>query len=399
MRLAASALAVALLSTSAAAEIDTGASARWRIESADGAGYATRGPQDDALLQRLRVHLIVQHDAWHTRVEIEDVRAFAKRVPAATDENRLDLRQVYLEYASPAAWLRIGRQELDVTPQRFLGVRDGPNLRQAFDGFSLKRAFGTLAMQVLISHPVDYRNDAAFDDLARAQRFDLVLLQRELGSGSIDAFYARLANDTDHDRRSSIDLRWHGDTPTWDWDVEAVLQRGRVDATPVRAWAAGLRGGYTQRSAGSMRWGLQLDLASGDARADDDRIGTFQPLFANGSYSFTLAGQTGYANLIQLKPSITLSLSERVRASVAVAGLWRQTSADAVYLQPDAALRGTAGLPGRRTARYRQLRVEWQPHRRVEWAAEFVHYDAGRAVRAAGGRDTHYAALDLSVSW
>jgi len=40
------------------------------------------------------------------------------------------------------------------------------------------------------------------------------------------------------------------------------------------------------------RLGLQIDAASGDHKAGDNTLGTFNPLFPNGYY-FTLAGYTG----------------------------------------------------------------------------------------------------------
>jgi len=53
------------------------------------------------------------------------------------------------------------------------------------------------------------------------------------------------------------------------------------------------------------RIGIQVDAASGDKHAGDSTIGTFNPLFPNGYY-FTLAGYTGYTNLIHIKPSVVV---------------------------------------------------------------------------------------------
>ncbi|HSX61511.1 MAG TPA: alginate export family protein [Tahibacter sp.] len=392
---------------SAAADIELGANARFRFEAADGAGYGTRGPRDEALLQRLRVDAQWHGTQWQARVELEDVRAHGKRVAAPTDENPLDLRTFLVEREGDGWNLRLGRQELDVAPQRFLGVRDGPNLRQAFDGIALRRDQDGWIWQALASLPVDYASRRPFDDrAARDQRFDLVSVRRAARHGTWSAFYARLATDEERHTdavgravRHSLDLRWDGDALPWDWDFEAVLQRGHVGAAEISAWAVGLRGGYTQRTARSPRWGLQLDTASGDRCAGDGGVSTFHPLFANGSYSFTLAGHTGYSNLVQVKPSLTLSLRPDLRGSVALAGLWRRTTHDAVYLQPDVPLRGTAGRGGRYTATYAQMRLDGRLRPNVEWAAEIVRYDAGRAVHAAGGRDSRYAALELALGW
>jgi Alginate export len=93
---------------------------------------------------------------------------------------------------------------------------------------------------------------------------------------------------------------------------------------------------------------LQLDAASGDSHSPSDSFGTFSPLFPNGYY-FTLAGYTGYVNLIHFKQSLTLQPTNSVKILLAVAEQWRQTTADAVYVlkQPlsegNAAGRGISG--------------------------------------------------------
>ena len=64
-----------------------------------------------------------------------------------------------------------------------------------------------------------------------------------------------------------------------------MLQRGSVGSKTIRAWAGGSRTGYTfDTLAWKPRIGLQLDIASGDRKAHDGRVGTFNPLFPNGYY-------------------------------------------------------------------------------------------------------------------
>ena len=109
----------------------------------------------------------------------------------------------------------------------------------------------------------------------------------------------------------------------FDWDLEAMGQAGTVGPTPVRAWAAGTRAGYTFAA---LPWqprfgGWQADAASGDGRAGDGRLGTFNPLFSNGYY-FNLAGFTGYSNLMHLKPSVTVSPASKLQLALGVGLQW-----------------------------------------------------------------------------
>lgn len=89
----------------------------------------------------------------------------------------------------------------------------------------------------------------------------------------------------------------------YDWDLEAMAQTGTLGSKDIQAWGGGSRLGYTWQSIPwAPRLGLQLDVASGDRHRGDGKLGTFNPLFPNGYY-FSLAGYTGYSNLIHVKPS------------------------------------------------------------------------------------------------
>ena len=79
--------------------------------------------------------------------------------------------------------------------------------------------------------------------------------------------------------------------------------------------------------------------------------------------------------------------------------MWRDTTTDAVYLQPDGAIDGTAGVAGRRTGAYLQLRADWRASDRVAFAAEFVDFRIDDAIRAAGGSNSRYASIEAVVTW
>ena len=115
------------------------------------------------------------------------------------------------------------------------------------------------------------------------------------------------------------------------WDRLARLAQPTFWPGPV-----GARAGYTfEDVTWSPRIGLQFDVASGDRDASDGTLGTFNPLFPNGFY-FSLGGHTGYANLIHLKPSITVQPTEDLTLMAGGGLLPRQTTDDAAYTLPEA---------------------------------------------------------------
>jgi hypothetical protein len=102
------------------------------------------------LLQRYMLH-----SDWHLgenfRVFVqlksgeEDFRAGGAR---PIDEKRLDFEAAFLEIGNTHkknwAVLRIGRQELNYGSGRLVSVREGPNVRQSFDGVKIRSQAGAL---------------------------------------------------------------------------------------------------------------------------------------------------------------------------------------------------------------------------------------------------------------
>jgi hypothetical protein len=283
-------------------------------------------------------------------------------------------------------------------------------VRQAFDAAWLRVARGAWTVDAFVGRPVQYSADEPFDDDSGPEaRLQLLRVERTTrDAGALTAYYARVHNDDTRiadidgsERRHALDLRWarEAEGPGLDWDVEGMVQWGRVGPADVDAWAGGARGGYTFARDWQPRIGLQVDAASGDRRAGDARLETFNPLFPNGSYSFSRAGLTGYVNLLQLKPSLQIAPTDKLVLAISHATVWRDTTTDAVYLQPDVAIDGTAGVAGRRTGSYLQLRADWQASDRVAFAAEFVDFRIDDAIRAAGGSDSRYASIEAVVTW
>lgn len=401
----------------AQAKVEAGIDWRERLEATDAPAFGTHGQtgSDVAFLQRLQLHTdIALTDRWTLHGALEDVRTFGKEHPTPTDRNPTDLRTAWIAYTRP--WrdatikVQVGRQELAFGQQRFLSVRDAPNVRQAFDAAWLRVARGAWTADAFVGRPVQYFADEPFDDKSGPEaRLDLLRVERKMRhAGAVTAYYAGVHNEdtqiadvAGRERRHAIDVRWakEGEDTGWDWDVEGMVQWGRVGPADVHAWAAGARGGYAFARRWRPRIGLQLNGASGDRHAGDGRLETFNPLFPNGSYSFSRAGLTGYLNLLQVKPSLQISPTDKLVLGIAHANVWRDTTTDAVYLQPDVAIDGTAGVAGRRTGAYLQLRADWELNDRVSFAAEFVDFRIDDAIRAAGGSDSRYGSVEAVVTW
>jgi hypothetical protein len=390
-----------------------GLTLRERVVSVDPAQLGVQQGQHQAyLLHRLELHADA-HLTDNTRVFVQLENALAPYLarPGPVDANRLDLRLAFVdtqhELDDGLFKLRIGRQEIAFDLQRFVSVRDGPNVRQAYDAIWADYERNGWRISGFASQPVQYRN-GDFDDYSnRHLRFGGVRVQRRVTVGSeVSLSFSDfrqsnvrfLAGAGDEERRN-LDLHYNGQAGAVDWDVEGMKQGGSIGRKSVDAWAFGSLAGFTFKdTAWSPRIGMQFDAASGDRQLGDRHIGTFNPLFPNGYY-VTLSGYTGYSNFIHLKPSLALAPATGMKLVAAIGMLWRQTTQDAVYVQPDIPIPGTAGRPGRRTGSYAQLQFNWIAARNLTFGLEADRYFIAQAVRRAGGHDSSYVGADVRWGW
>jgi Alginate export len=391
-----------------------GLNLRERVESTQLAPFGIGNPHTDTyLIQRLEVHADIRPNAhWQIFVQLQDDRAFDKDLVTPVDKNPLDLEQAFAAYSSEVGGgqlkVRVGRQQMGFDLQRFVGVRDGPNVRQSFDALWADWERSAWRLITFWSHPVQNLPEKPFDDSSSgALQYGGFRIERnDIGPGKLSAYYSRYEADSAHyldgggkERRDNYDVRYQIVRGPVDWDLEGMWQSGRVGAEQIRGWALGSVGGYTfEHARWSPRIGLQLDLASGDRRLGDGTIGTFNPLFPN-AYYFTLMSTPTYANLIHLRPSLELRPVQNLKLITRVGLQWRQTTEDAVYVIPNRPVPGTAGMPGRWTGVYEQLRAEWQINRNWAAAVEGVQYQVGDVIRRAGGINANYVNVELRFGW
>jgi hypothetical protein len=394
--------------------LSLGVNLRERVESTQMAPFGIGNPHADTyLIQRLEFHADIHPDVhWQLFVQLQDDRAVGKDIITPVDKDPLDLEQAFVTYSNDVAGgilkVRVGRQQMGFDLQRFIGVRDGPNVRQSFDAVWADWEQSSWRFITFWSHPVQNIPDRPFDDYSSgALQYGGVRIERkDVGPGKLSAYYSRYDSDAVHyldgsgnERRDNVDLRYAIARGPVDWDLEGMRQRGRVGNQEIRSWAVGSRGGYTFNE---VRWGprlgLQVDLASGDRRRGDGVIGTFNPLFPN-AYYFTLAGTPTYANLIHVRPSLEVHPLSTLKIIAGLGLQWRQTTADAVYVIPDKPVPGTAGQPGQWTGTYEQLRAEWVIGTHWTAAIEGVQYQVGDVIRRAGGLNANYLSVEVRFGW
>jgi hypothetical protein len=103
-------------------------------------------------------------------------------------------------------------------------------------------------------------------------------------------------------------------------------------------------------------------------------------------------------NLFHLKPSLTVRPIANLSIMGALGFQWRETTADAIYVQPNIPIARTAGQGSAWSGAYAQLRVDYRFDANLTGALEAVHYKIGNTIGQAGGHDSNYVGLELKYS-
>jgi hypothetical protein len=358
---------------------------------------------------------------FRTFVDLVDAEIMGGIVnPSPAEKDPLDLLQAFADAIFPveshgALTLRFGRHEMTFGSGRLISFRDTPNVRREFDGV---RAFWTdgkgKRVDVLLDRPVNPKLGVFNDVGDSTQLFWGVYATSPVPAVkglSLDLYYlgldnrnATFAQGVGRERRHTIGGRlfgkttgfdWHegrrfrGDRADndlrFDWDLEGAYQFGSLETAAIRAWMVSSDWGYTVFEVPlSPRLGFKADALSGDSNLQDNRLGTFNPLYPALQY-YSQVGLFAPANLLSLQPSITLDLAKDASINVEWGSLWRESKADAFYQPALEPLLGTATAE-RYIGYEASANLAWQATVHLTVTGTYAHFAPGGSVRNVGGR-------------
>ena len=366
----------------------------WGNETPDDSGYWLQRYMvhvDAQVWRRLRVYVEVKSG-------IEVGRAGGPRPP---DEDTLDLHQGFVDLSFGPTTVRLGRQELAFGTQRLVSVREGPNMRQTFDGADFVIQRGRWRVDGFGARYVE-TDTGVFDDSSNTGRTLWGVYAARGphagGAAGIDLYYlgyrrkqASFDQGTDREVRHSWGVRVWRQSTTVDYNTEAVLQTGTFGQSRIRAWTVASDTGY--RPVAAVRLGVRADLTSGDADRHDDRLGTFNPLFPKGDY-FGLVSSLAPSNHIDLHPQVAINARPDLVFRTMWLFFWRQQRDDGIYGIPGNLIRSGAGTHERFVGQSPGLEVEWQATPHLSFTGNLALFTAGPFIHESGppARDTTYVA-------
>ena len=369
--------------------MSTGVELRARSESYHDNLWGGAAAPDDSYVW-LRALPYADLHVGKLRAFIQPAATYAIGVsPAAgpIDRSGIDLLQGFAQAELGPVTLRAGRQMLSFGTERLVGTRYGPNVPLAFDGVRADMKLGAATVSLLAVKPVQ-PGTGNFDDATSRNR---ALWGAYAALPGLDLYYlgyrnraAHFGNAAGQERRHSFGARLHGTRRYWHWNVEGVYQSGRFDRQRISAWTLSTELGRRFPALPlAPDATLRFNIVSGDGKAGDDRLGTFNPLFPKGKY-FGELSPVGPANIISLNPRVTGTLGKGVTASLAAMAYWRFSRADGIYDIPGRLIRAPEASAARFVGREVEATLAWQASAEWELSASLSAFAPGRFIRDTG---------------
>lgn len=268
----------------------------------------------------------------------------SKYGPAPVDEDQLVVENLFAEWAilqTPAQQLslRLGRQELNYGSGRLISVREGTTARQYFTGAKVRYAAQQWVVDAFVMG-ADQVNPGVFDNQPSHQA-NLWGAYANLNipkGGNFDFYYlgirrdsARFEEGQAREVRHTVATRYWKNGGGFIYNLEAAYQFGHFGDGNINAWTAAIDFGYTfENLKFKPSLNLRNDYISGDKRAGDGNLQTFNPLYPKGGY-FGFNPLIGPSNLIDLHPYLVLTLSNRLTLQTDVVFNWRYSLQDGLY--------------------------------------------------------------------
>lgn len=373
--------------------LSTGIEVRARRESYGDNLWGGADAPDDSYLW-LRALPYADLHVGKARAFVQPIAAYAIGVaPSASpiDQTRVDLLQAFGEVDLGPVTLRAGRQMLSLGTERLIGTRYGPNVPLAFDGARADTTIGKATVSLLAMKPVQ-PGPGSFDDATSDMK---TLWGAYAALPELDLYYlgyrnraARFGGLEGREVRHSLGLRSHGVRSDWHWNVEGVYQFGHFEGQRIAAWTLGTEIGHSfPRLPLAPDATLRLNIVSGDKKASDGTLGTFNALFPKGKY-FGELSPVGPTNIISLNPRISGTLGGGLSASLAAMAYWRASKGDGVYDIPGNLVRAAGSSNARFIGKEAEITVAWQATPEWELSTSFSAFAPGAFIRDTGPAKT-----------
>lgn len=301
-------------------------------------GYPDINPKQ--LNHRLVVHANIEFGT-HFRlfIQLNNTLHFFNPNPAVPeiDENQLGMHQAFAEFKLKHWDIRLGRQELFYGNHRLITVREGPNTRQAFDGLVVKRSNKNGAIDFFALTKVTSKK-SVFDDVSFRESLIGIYgtqyyFKRKLGVDYYAVNFQSRSRKYNYrsgfENRQTYGLRLFSNGKHVNVELEGAYQSGKFGNLRIVAFSilADVNVSVFPSKRGVV--GLAAHAASGDKNSADNKLNTYNLLFAKPA--FGLAIPIGSTNMMSIYPYIKINPVQKLNLLAQVFFLARYSAQDGTY--------------------------------------------------------------------
>ena len=253
------------------------------------------------------------------------------------DVNLLSFHQAFSEFLFNKWKIRIGRQEVFYGNHRIFTVREGPNTRQTFDGMVVKKVFknGTIdffGMSKTISKKFIFD-----DEFGKERSFGfystLFLTEKSIGLDFYGLNFQSEQRKYKHysgpENRQTVGFRLFSDLKKFNFEIEGTYQTGQFNSLSIDAYNVFADVNITILQKMKARIGMAANISSGDKNNSDNKLNTYNLLYAKPAYG--LAIPLGSANMISIYPYIKINPVPKLNILTQVFFLQINSDQDGLY--------------------------------------------------------------------
>jgi hypothetical protein len=318
--------------------------------------------QDFYLLQRYMIHADLRiNKTFRLFTQFNSTHVDGKNSIGANDKDNLGVMQAFVDVNLPSHPMsfRFGRQELLYGSERMIGVRDGPNNRQSFDGFKYTIHSKKITADLLLLRPVNYE-PGFFDNTINTQSlvFGSYWIIQLKNNNILDLYFlgnnrknAHVEDVTSDENRYSIGTRLSKSVGSFFYDTEATWQTGTFDHHHILAWHATAITGYRWQNAWlSPRLQIKGSVFTGDKNSTDNQLNIFRAISAKPPVNDML--RIGPTNIILFAPEGEIRVMKRLGLVLKYFAIWRFRTTDGLYSTDMERMIREPDIAGKKNGRY-----------------------------------------------
>lgn len=295
---------------------------------------------DTYLNQRYMLHAdLILNKTFRVFTQLNSNLTLGKDLATGIDRDDLGIMQGFLEINFKPAHMsfRAGRQELSYGAERMISTRDGPNVRQHFDGLRYLIHLKRITADFLVVRPVTY-NIGVFDNSTNKNNlvygtYVSTVLKKD---NVLDLYYLRndlkamhVYTDTVNESRNSFGARLSKSKGSFFYDLETTWQTGTYGNSKLSAFHITSILGYRWNNPLNLRFQIKGAVYSGNADSTGEEYHYFRPVSARPPV--TVMAPIGPANIILFAPESEIKVMENVGLVFRYFAVWRYSKNDGIY--------------------------------------------------------------------